>query len=122
MKKNICTIFLLIGFVNFGIAQVKSVKLLDNRIANIHLIYEKSIDLEKGDTLYMVYMGFQNARYSSITDIKSIALFDIETLNEFLKDLFAAVGVPNSPASQLAHQHTPPSGLRPTAKSCSNTS
>lgn len=90
MKKNICTIFLLIGLVNFSNAQVKSVKLLNNRIAKIHLIYEKSIDLEKGDTLYMVFMGFQNARYSSITDIKSIALFDIETVNEFLKDLLNA--------------------------------
>ncbi len=71
-------------------AQVKTIKLLDTRVANVHILYDKMVDLEKNDTLYMVYMGFQNAKYSSITDIKSIAITDSTTFNEFKKDLNTA--------------------------------
>ena len=38
----------------------------------------------------MVYLGFQNAKYSTITDIKSVAFFDTSNFNKFKIDLLNA--------------------------------
>lgn len=90
MKKLLVTFFYVLAITNLVQAQIKSIKLLDQNIGQVHLIYQKIIDLDKGDTLYMVYMGFQNARYSTLTDIKSIALSTTEMMEEFKKDLSGA--------------------------------
>ena len=44
--------------------------------------YEQRIDLDKGDTLTYLYMGYQNSEYTTITDIQSIMFtIDIKHLN-----------------------------------------
>jgi hypothetical protein len=50
-----------------------------------------AIDLESQDTLSYVYLGFQNAKYTSITDIKSIFFSKDDIFKQFLKDLKIAL-------------------------------
>lgn len=89
MKKIILGItLLLLTSISFG--QVKREKLIDEKIGKISFRYAKSTDLEKNEIIYFVYLGFQNEKYTSITDIKSVSFFDKESLNEFIKDLNAA--------------------------------
>ena len=71
-------------------AQIKRIKLLEKEIGPITLLYQKSVNLDTGDSLYFAFLGFQNAKYTSITDRKSIAFSDNSKLNEFIKDLKSA--------------------------------
>jgi len=87
--KNV--IYLLLLFSTCIYAQKKRVNLSKSTIGTISAEYTKSIDLEKNDTLYYVYCGFQNKKYSSISDIKSIFITKDEDLKSLIKDLKTAV-------------------------------
>ncbi len=77
-----------------AIGQTKEVIISKESIGSISCKYALSINMDKGDTLRYIYIGFQNEKYSSITDIKSIAfhaLKDSAGIIKFNKDLRAAV-------------------------------
>lgn len=84
------------------IAQVKSVDISNKKIGTLNCIYKMSIDLDKGDTTKYIYIGFQNAKYSSIIDTKSI-FFGIpnnqDEVLEFTKHLETALGEMGSKSS-----------------------
>lgn len=88
--KLIISVFLLIFFLS-GFSQTKREKFIDVYAGgNVKLTYQATIDLDKKDTTWGAYLIFQNAKYTSITDTKVIALYDKETINQFLKDLISA--------------------------------
>lgn len=89
MKHILFIPLILIALVSFS--QKKTVKLLEAGIGPISLEYSKSIDLENQDTLFYVYLGFQNAKYTSITDIKSIFFTKDEVFKKFIQDLKIAL-------------------------------
>lgn len=91
MKKTLSTLFAL--FLLTGLmAQKKTIDILTKKLGKIErIVYAKEVDLDKGDTAYYIYMGFQNAKYSTITDIKSIILTKEEDLAELIKDLRLAL-------------------------------
>ena len=49
--------------------------------------YEQSIDLDKGDTLTYLYMGYQNSEYTTITDIQSIMFTKKSEVESFITDI-----------------------------------
>lgn len=83
-------IVLLCSFSTTLNGQTKRIILLEKSFSGIDLKYSKYIDFDKGDTSYAVWIGFQNARYSSITDIKSIYLDQSLQVSEFKNDLIAS--------------------------------
>lgn len=90
MKKiNYLIIALLIA--SFSYAQKKRITISESKIGELINSYTKSINLETNDTLYLVYSGFQNEKYKTITDIKSVSFFRKEDLQEFIKDLKSAL-------------------------------
>ena len=86
MKTNLLILLISITFLSAN-AQIKNVKISESRIASIGAKYAKMINVEKEDTSYYVYLGFQNAKYESITDIKSIMIHSKEDLELLIKDL-----------------------------------
>lgn len=80
-------------------AQTKRVIISEAQIGEISAKYLKSINIETKDTLYLAYMGFQNKKYKSITDIKSIYFKTQDEINEFVKDLKLAVSESESKTS-----------------------
>jgi hypothetical protein len=89
MKKLLLGLLVLVSIsVN---AQTKRDKFIDRYAGgNVKLTYQRSIDLDKGDTLYMVFFIYQNAKYSTITDTKVIGLYNKEELAQFVKDMKTA--------------------------------
>jgi len=49
--------------------------------------YEQGIDLDKGDTLTYLYMGYQNSEYTTITDIQSIMFTKKSDVESFITDI-----------------------------------
>ena len=49
--------------------------------------YEQSINLDKGDTLTYLYMGYQNSEYTTITDIQSIMFTKKSEVESFITDI-----------------------------------
>ena len=88
MKKilSICT--LLFCIISSG--QVKKQTLLKETIGTTNLEYIKSTDIEINKISYLVYLSFQNQKYSSITDFKIIGFYDQESINVLIKDLTGA--------------------------------
>ena len=75
MKKVLLGLLVLVSIS--ASAQVKRDKFIDKYAGgNVKLTYQRSIDLDKGDTSYMVFFIFSNAKYTSITDTKVIGLYD----------------------------------------------
>jgi hypothetical protein len=72
-------------------AQTKRVSISEVKGGAISAEHIKSINLESGDTLSYVYMGFQNSKYTTITDIVSIMISNSETLEQMVSDLEAAI-------------------------------
>jgi len=85
MKKLLIALFLLISFSAF--AQTKKTKILEEKIGAINLSYSKNVDLDKNETHYFCSLIFQNAKYTSISDIKAISFVDKNELEAFTKDL-----------------------------------
>jgi hypothetical protein len=88
MKKITLRILLLVTAISFG--QTKNEKLIDQKIGKINFLYDKSTELETKEIRYLLYLGFQNEKYKSITDIKSVAFNDKESITQFIKDLNTA--------------------------------
>jgi hypothetical protein len=89
MKKVLLGFLVLVSIsVN---AQTKRDKFIDRYAGgNVKLTYQRSIDLDKGDTTFMVFFIYQNAKYSAITDTKIIGLYSKEELAQFVKDMKTA--------------------------------
>ena len=88
MKTFTAIALLFIGFI--GNAQTKRENLLSDKVGTINIKYIKSTDLDKNDIYYFVYLSFQNEKYTTITDTKSLGFKDKESLSEFVKDLNTA--------------------------------
>jgi len=71
----------------FLYSQKKRVDISSEKIGSLICSYTMSIDIDKADTLYYVYIGFQNKEYSHITDIKSVMFVDTKELSQFTSDL-----------------------------------
>ena len=87
--RNIIVAFLLICPILL-FAQKKRENIISERVGPLYVDYIRSIDMDKGDTLLYFYLGFQNAKYSSITDIKSVFITQKDVYQSFMKDLLSA--------------------------------
>ena len=90
MIRNILGFCLFCLICNASIAQTKRENLLSKEIGTISLEYIKSTNIENSVVRYMIYLGFQNAKYKTITDIKSVAFNDTTNFNKFKTDLLNA--------------------------------
>ena len=88
MKKVLLALLVLVSIS--GKAQIKREKFINTNVGGITFSYGRSIDLDKGDTTYMVFLLFQNAKYSSITDTKILSFYDAASIAMFIKDLKSA--------------------------------
>ena len=84
MKKSII-FFLFYAIALSGLAQVKTVSLLQAEIGPLFCKYYLSIDIEKKDTAKYVFIGFQNKEYSAIVDTKSVFFTVTENFAELLE-------------------------------------
>lgn len=92
MKPTFTIILILILFSSV-FSQTKRTTIAEDKVGPVHCLYQRNIDIDKGDTVDILYFGFQNAKYSSISDIKSIgfdALKDTASIFQFVKDLKSA--------------------------------
>lgn len=89
MKKVLLGLLVLLSIS--ASAQIKRDKFIDRYAGgNVKLTYLRSVDLDKGDTTYMVFFIFQNAKYTSITDTKIIGLYDKASIEQWMKDMRSA--------------------------------
>lgn len=74
-------------------SQIKTVDISDKNIGSLHCRYFKSINLDKNDTTYIVFISYQNKEYSAITDLKSIFISESDSLTfkEFIDVLKKAL-------------------------------
>jgi len=89
MRKILIGLFLLSSISAF--AQVKRDKFLEKYAGNLKITYQRTIDMEKEDTRYSVFLSFQNDKYKTLTDIKVIGLYsvaDIEAITKDMKNVF----------------------------------
>jgi hypothetical protein len=87
--KNLITIILILFSINsFG--QMKRDKFIEKNIGGVKLIYQRAVDIEKGDSTYVLFFSFQNAKYSRLTDIKIIGLFSRNAIEQWMKDMKSA--------------------------------
>lgn len=68
-------------------AQVKRDKFLEKYAGNLKITYQRTIDLEKEDTRYSVFLSFQNDKYKTLTDIKVIGLYSVADIEACVKDM-----------------------------------
>lgn len=86
LKLLICVLFSITQLAN---AQTKTENLLSEKSGKINVKYIKSTNLEKNEVNYLLYLGFQNENYQTITDIKSLGFNNPLFIDAFLKDLIA---------------------------------
>jgi hypothetical protein len=91
MKKLVLKSLLAILFTVAMNAQKKTIDVSSIKIGQISGKYSKVIDLEKNDTLSYVYLGFQNFKYRTISDTRSVFFAKQEDLKSFVEDLKAAL-------------------------------
>jgi hypothetical protein len=73
-------------------------------VANIQCKYSKVVDKESGDSLLYVILLFQNAKYQTITDVKSIMISTKEDLTEFKNTISEIVKtVESDPKSNVTY-------------------
>jgi len=92
MKKLLLTSILFFSFL-LSFCQTKKTTIAENQIGAISCEFARSIKLETNDTLNYLYFSFQNSKYKSITDLKSIFFTitkDSSDIFEFVKSLKAA--------------------------------
>lgn len=94
-KALLTSVFIFFFFSSSITAQKKRLEISKTKIGNLSPNYSKSIDLEKNDTIYYVYIGFQNLKYKSITDSKSIFLTNDSDIKGLVKDLKMALAEMN---------------------------
>ncbi len=91
MKKIILFLVMSLAFSVSGNAQKKRVTILESKIGLLNTNYSKTIDLETKTTLYYLYIGFQNQKYTSITDLKYVFITNDADLKDLIKDLKMAM-------------------------------
>ena len=86
-------LILVLFFVNILFAQKTKTTISRNEIGTLRCEYGMSIDSEKSDTSKYVFIGFQNAKYTAITDFKAIYFNtkDKENIVEFIDILKKAI-------------------------------
>lgn len=90
MKKiAILTYILAFSLLSYG--QRKRETLSKVKIKTIEANHSISYKISGGDTLKYVYIGFQNMKYSTIIDRKSIMLGSEQAVTEFKNDLISAL-------------------------------
>ncbi len=90
MIKQILGLCLFFLICDTSIAQTKRENLLSEKIGTITLEYTKLTDIENSNVRYLIFLGFQNAKYQTITDINSVAFMDTINFNKFKTDLLNA--------------------------------
>jgi hypothetical protein len=88
MKKLL--LILVLGSSISIIAQNKTVNISKTTIGGLRPSYAKSINLEVKDSIYYVYIGFENEKYSTISDSKSLFLTQDVHVKAFTNDLKTA--------------------------------
>ena len=101
MKTKLTTLIAILFCFTLS-AQIKTINITENKINGLSCEYSKSIDLEKGDTLYYIFLGFQNANYSNIIDIKSLFFKNNTVLKQFIKDLTAGLNEMDNKATSIS--------------------
>jgi hypothetical protein len=91
MKKIILFLVMSLAFTVSGNAQQKRVTILESKFGLLSPMYGKTIDLDTNTTNYYLYIGFQNQKYSSITDLKSVFITKDADLKALIKDLKTAL-------------------------------
>ncbi len=71
-------------------AQKITQKILKAEVGHFDCNYSRVIDKGTDDTAYYVFMGFQNLKYSSIVDTKSLFFTKKEHFEKFIADLDSA--------------------------------
>ena len=86
---KLITLTLLLGILFNPIFSQKVKNTLDEiKIFGFSSIkYEQSIDLDSGDTLTYLYIGYQNSEYTTITDIQSIMFLRKSEVESFIVDI-----------------------------------
>lgn len=93
LKLKLSILFFIVFTTNNVIyGQTKKVTLAETKISNVNCKHTKVINLDNGDTSCYVFFGFQNAEYTTITDIVSIMFNakDTSEIKEFTKCLKSA--------------------------------
>lgn len=93
IMKNLIIVFFILISPNLIFGQKKVINISETKIGTVSCKYSQSIDLEKGDTLTYVFLGFSNAKYTTITDIVSIMFLIIDDSSNvigFVKNLKSA--------------------------------
>ena len=84
--KKLFTILLCV--VSLQLYSQQSTKTIyEKKFGSLDCKFERMIDLSKSDTSYFIYCGFQNQKYSSITDLGSIFIVNQTDLLKVIKDL-----------------------------------
>ena len=88
IMKKILSILLVLGvFSTHLFSQTITKDLNSKKIGSLDCKHSMSINVEKSDTSYYVYCGFQNQKYSSITDIGSIFMSTMVEKDRIVSDL-----------------------------------
>jgi hypothetical protein len=85
MKKILIGLFVLLS-ISVS-AQVKRDKLIEKYAGNLKITYQRTIDMDKGDTRYGVFFTFQNEKYKTLTDIKVVGLYSVADIEAISKDM-----------------------------------
>lgn len=85
VKLSLLTLLMCLSFNSFS--QRKSTDLISNRIGTVKWNFKQMTDLSSNDTTYYLWGGFQNYKYSTITDIKSVFMSSQSQLDELISDL-----------------------------------
>lgn len=91
MKKLLFVLVVFLCYSNLITAQKKTVDISKVKIGFLKPSYLKTIDIEAKDTTYYVYIGFQNQKYTTITDTKSVFLTKDIEVKVFIDNLKMAM-------------------------------
>ena len=87
MKNIIIGLFLFCFSTISAFAQVKRDRFIEKYAGNLKITYQRTIDMDKGDTFYSVLFSFQNDKYKTLTDTKVILLSNIADVEQCVKDI-----------------------------------
>jgi hypothetical protein len=90
MKKQVLTFSFFLCACSLLTAQTKREKLLEERVGTISAGYIKTANAENSEVSYLIFLGFQNAKYQTISDFKSVAIMSVPAFDKFKQDLLSA--------------------------------
>jgi len=92
MKKLSLTTFLLFASLAFSYSQTKTINISQTTIGRMITYYQKSIDLDHGDTsFYVRFMYRNNTDLGKITHTEIISFDEQKALSVLIKDLESAI-------------------------------